>query len=648
MGSYRKCVPDSRVRLLPSGAGSSQLQAFLTQVCDFIPAGSPLFPALYVPMQVREYADLDYTARLWVLPPTRPTESSILEPVLGGLANQLASLARSGLHRVLFLIGPMGAGKSTFIQNLMFQEIPSVGSDLIPLVADGLSFDESDDLAIFLVEEFKKVLADRIPKYFDAPDDDAARQNLLPLQIRAFAQQMRLDNVPTTLDGLTDANEQKAWLEKKRDGDPLKFWHQCMLKAADLEKIKMHPIVAIDNLDQHLGLFGDKLLSNSVAAARKLEASVLVSLRDTSFRVNNPSFPRASIPSGGHFHLDPAQSSAIMKKRLGLLRNRTIPDRNLQGYVQQLLAKFGSEQDEVARSGLVKLLEAWAEPLANYNKRRIFDILKAIILSPHTARDSFDRGVITPQDDFRLAEDYRLPTKVKMAMITGRYNYYNDNATDSIFVLNLFDTGQASQPWQSLFRFKLLQHLVNKTGTGIILRDLFAKCKESLPKSGEGHIAATIAKFVQVGLATLIDEGDSYETATLEEPLIANIDRYMDRRTHVTPNGLHHFQQLIRDGIYLDEMRMRSSVPPEIEGTICNARYIGARTPVLARTAATEAFLKYLRSCDEDAQVKAINRALEVTPVMDDLLANYNQLSKKIRDMVEARRAAHPLTVSRS
>jgi len=115
-------------------------------------------------------------------------------------------------------------------------------------------------------------------------------------------------------------------------------------------------------------------------------------------------------------------------------------------------------------------------------------------------------------------------------------------------------------------------------------------CRGVLSESARIIITNSIGKFVEVGLAALINEGDSYENTAVRTLVAHNISAYLDNIIHITQNGLLHLNVLIKDGIYLDEMRLRSAMPEAVAQQVCKPFKPGYESERVERHEATKVF----------------------------------------------------------
>jgi len=375
-------------------------------------------------------------------------------------------------------------------------------------------------------------------------------------------------------------------------------------------------------MDQHLAAFGDRLLVRVHGAAIQLKCMLILTLRDTSYRANNDAVVQTSY-NAKYFTVIPAETSTILGKRLHEI-NETKIDLALDKFVHLLRIRF-AEDTTAIQSTIVELIHDWADPLANHDRRKLLEILRTIIASPHITSDSFMR-VHFNENDFGLARGTKLHIKVKMAMMLGRYRLYHDDAQEHVFVLNLFDNGKVTEAWHSVIRLLLLRYLESKRDSGETLGELIERVILACGRQWREMINHNIGKIIQVGLAALIDEGNSYENTLVSQPVADHINKYLHRRIHITYNGLFHLERLLYDGTYLDEMRFVSPVAPSFIERIRAPFRAGKISSPDERYESTRTFIRYLRTAEQDPGSCRIADVLNVSVGANDILSRYNQL----------------------
>lgn len=635
MGGYRYCVDNSMSQLQDVTTAYDKLAPILDAALGPI-VDSRLFDELYVPMKTREYISQFASATLSTRAPTEDADDSITTQERRTLALDLVRWAKFEQPQVVYLLAPIGSGKSTFLYHLLRRELTNAdvqGIDPIIIQVTGL-----EDPARFMPRLYDAIdawLERNFPEHFLASCDPDIDTKVHPAKRTAFAQSMRREQIRVDSDEVADLNLQKQWLAAKKQSDPLMFFKQLISWANSQRAEPKLVILAIDNLDQHLATFGDQLLVRSHAAAEALGALLILPLRDTSYRANNGAFVQAAFRAH-HLNLVPAETHSMLRRRLYMLSTKKFADQAIGDFVTLLTRRFGvTDEDErdAVRTRVASLVTRWVEPLSNRNRRQLLKMLSTILSSPHIVSETFRRSY-APSDDYQIPRENIFKVKVKMAMMLGRYNYYTDDARESVFVLNLFDCGEANAPWKNLVRLKLLQRLEARRKQGEHVGALIKLCTDALGEGARSVIRDSLGRFVEVGLAAIMTPGDTYENTLVSHPVSANMHEYMDRMVFLTHNGLFHLRELIFDDIYLDEMRLRSAMPDAVAQEVCKPFRLGHPSTQDERLNATKLFLQYLQRAESDNTARSLETALAVPPIMTDVYRKYQNREFRLDQIV--------------
>jgi hypothetical protein len=582
---------------------------------------------LYEPMRTNQWDDEFVPANLFKIAPT------LIEHLLEvGEEVDLHDCLQT--DSLIYIISPIGRGKTTYIHHKLRVDLPNrlskLGLRLIPVIFDVRTCASPSDF----VPLFAKRLDEEIDKAFpffsvatDANADTVAHKALC----EAFAEQLRkagydAEYQPKDKDPEMHRNQREEIARLRRE-DLIEF-SKIRLNYARAKDPHAFVVLVVDNMDQHLMFqHGEEIIRDSHALGFRLQCPLILTLRDASFRKNNPAFLSSSY-SPRYLALSTGLAQPMLSRRLRRAPHLVSREDPLVGrFIGAIACQLGvSGKERVNR--ISKLVEDWIDPISNRDRRAMLDVMRSVISSLHLTSQTFERNRPSKNDyvntDFEIAV-----AKVKMAILLGRYPYYSDESYRTP-VLNLFCENRAHRICSSLIRLKILQYLFGLREEGVIVSDVIEKCTSILGASAGTMIQMTITRLLEKGLAVALSESDDFQTALMRIPI--ELDKLMDRRLYVTFNGMFHHNVLLKDDIYLDETKYATPLPIEIYEEVF--RHYGtewAKNRDL-RQESTLAFIKYLISCETDETTTKLSDALNIPRLMR---GSYEAYQDVIRAMDE-------------
>ncbi len=500
---------------------------------------------------------------------------------------KLAITTRMSPLRFIVVLGPVGAGKTTFLHYT--RKVSAA--------------DAIDGKLVWLLVDFKKATAEDNPRTFMLSqllqlieEDEKFQLGDWPSSVsKAYASKIAaLKKGPLFLLAKTDpsAFDRAVAEHVSKDLEQVEPYVETILRHTATR----WPIyLVIDNVDQLEDLtLQERIFVEAQALARRISSSVIMSMRESTYlrHRDRPVFDAFQFES---FYIDPPNVIPVLSHRFGyarkVLSGRAVKLTAERGITVNIpdLSKFF---DLTAHSLLDGDTGHMFECLAGGDIRRGLALVREFLASGHT---NADRAIAAYLSD----GGYRFPRhEVLKGCVLGSSKYYDDATS---LIPNLFDAKIASAGMQ-LLRLRISSVLVQRAVEGSV----------------EGLPVADIASVVnRIG----VSERDLLET-------LGNLQR---RRIIQTSDGLpvvfgstvaptrlasYLVKQLCHEFAYAEFCSIDSAVYDadvlaamreltiEIESTR------GPLERLTVRIRRLDAFLEYLRRCEERWVVETKRRDL--------------------------------------
>lgn len=583
-----------------------------------------LLKELYEPGRIREWDNEFIPANLFKLPPL-----SIDQMLQHGQDVELHDCLQP--DSCLYLIAPIGRGKTTYIHYQLRVALPARIKQwrLVPVIFDVRGCSSPSTFEPLFAEFLDSQIDNAFP-FFSLADDKTANTTTHEAHCQAFAEELRKAGQPGTYVSLTTDPArhaaQKQVIADLRRKDPIEF-NAKRLAYARRRDPKAFAVLVVDNIDQHL-LFphGEEIIRDSHAFARRLNCPLILTLRDTSFRKNNPAFASASY-SPRYLPLSESVAQPMLSHRVKQVQSLVPNDVSLTRFINAVASHLRlSDPDH--RDRIARLVDEWLVPIANKNRRELLDLMKSVISSLHLASRTFERNRSSRNDylntDFEVAI-----ARLKMAILLGRNPYYADDSY-RMSVLNLFRDHRSDTPCRTFVRLKLLQHLALHRKEGVLGSVALDRCTAALGDSAHDVTTIALKMLVEKGLAVAYSDSDEFEASLLRFPI--EVSRLLKGRLHITHNGVFHLDVLLKDDIYLDEMKYATPLPSDIYDEVFQdykGQWPKSRPQ---RQQSTLRFLEYAVSCEGQDIARRLGRSLSVPQI---LKVSYEEYFKVVRGMDE-------------
>jgi predicted HTH domain antitoxin len=625
---------ESQELMLPeSERGPSQpwieLKPYFDDVLGPIENDLAILEELYVDTRAREYDNDFLTIEIFKLPPIEieKIESTANEINFITLFRNVNPAQGSG---VIYIISPIGRGKTTFLHYQLRIELSRKIRDFefIPVILDIRECSDLDDFKHIFLEKIDDVITNSY-SCFNISTDEAMMTETHKVYCTIFAQELRKRGIESRY-----VNKEQDRDLHKRQSDAfaeLRIKSLLVFNTNRLQYIRSQPegqdkmlILAVDNSDQHLALFGAEIIVFTHAVARRLELPLILTLRDTSFRRNNPAFAISGY-TPRYLNLSRLDLDEMLNKRLEKASSLAFEDEELKNLVAQLAYNFSRGEKGIVK-GISKLITEWIGSLGNHNNREILKLVEIIFSSFHLTSSRFKRQRME-ENDYLSHSFATLEAKVKMAILLGAYGYYNDSAND-VYILNLFDCGNHSLSCNNILRLKILQYLKLRGDTPTTGEQLVNKVVEAIGPEAGSSAMECIKKFVERGLINIIFESDDFKGSLVRLPFV--FEEHKQRPLYINFCGLFHLDELLDDPIYLDEMKLATFLPENVFNKIFK-KYSKTFQPFRKeRQNSTLGFLYYLIQLEEkDNDSVRLSNSFNVPYIMKKQV--YNTYDKFIK-----------------
>jgi hypothetical protein len=370
----------------------------------------------------------------------------------GRLDYQLKTVEARSPLRFVVLLGPVGAGKSTFLHYTQKVSATAIlEHKVLWLHVDFKKATSSDNPRTFLLQQLLQIIEE---------DEDYNLGDWTESISKAYGPQVQAmkRGALYLLARVDPAAFDKAIAEHiSKQRDELQPYVETIVHWASSQ---WPTFLVVDNVDQLEDLeLQEKIFIEAQALARRVECNVIMSLRESTYlrHRERPAFDAFQFES---FYIDPPSVTPVLSQRFGFAKKvlagkavRLTTEKGITVNVPDLSRFF----DLVAYSLLDGDTGFMIECLAGGNIRRGLNIVREFLSSGHT---NADRAIAA----YIVDGNYRFPRhEVFRGAILGPFKYYNDATS---LLPNLFDAKLGAVGLQ-LLRLQLVANLVNHASAGV-------------------------------------------------------------------------------------------------------------------------------------------------------------------------------------
>lgn len=485
----------------------------------------------------------------------------VLQPAVTKKGVSPDLLIQSLTRRPVLLIGDVGVGKTTFLQNLMDIEAVGIFQKGITLYLNlGVQATLTMDLRAFIPAELSSQL---LRKYSIDVEESAFVRGVYNLELQRFEKGIYGDLKETNPSMFRE--KQIAFLSEKVSdrSEHLKNSLQHISKGRNKQII-----ILIDNADQRVeSNIQQQAFLIAQEIAERWPATVFVSLRPETFHNSL----REGSMSGYHpkaFTVSPPRIDFVVKKRLAFAKKITTGEIAVPSLQELQPSRLGVLIDIFLRSidTNIDILEC-VENIAGTNVRRALDFI----------RNFFGSGHVDTEAMLRAASTYLVPLhQFLRALIFGDHEHYDPERSP---IANLFDISRIDSKEHFLLPF-LLSFLGSSSNSGL-----------------EGGFVPIEMVYDRLqGLGYVPDQIDSAIVSASRKNLlqtsgrtIPDAKKAMPRALRWTTIGAYHVTRLCRRFEYIDAMIVDTPIlDPVVQ------KMIRDESDIRARIARGKIFLDYL------------------------------------------------------
>jgi hypothetical protein len=380
---------------------------------------------------------------------------------VGRLEERIASTGPKATPRFIVLLGPVGAGKTTFLHyTRKVSAATAIDGQIVWLMVDFKKATALDNPRTFILNEL--LTAIETDEEFSLGDwHESIRSAYSPLidALRKGPLYLLSKNDPAEF-------EKRVAEQIGRERESVEPYTERILKHAST---KWPGFLIIDNVDQLDDLdLQERIFIEAQAIARRIGFSVIMSLRESTYlrHRDRPIFDAFQFES---FYIDPPNVLPVLSHRFGyakkVLEGKSVYLRTERGISISVpdLSRFF---DIVSHSILDDDAGFMLECLAGNNIRRGLSLVREFLASGHT---NADRAIAAYLND----GDYKFPRhEVFKGAVLGSSKYFNDALS---LIPNIYDSKLGGYSFQ-LLRLQLVHQMVQSTterpSEGLLFTDL--------------------------------------------------------------------------------------------------------------------------------------------------------------------------------
>jgi len=558
------------------------------------------------------------------------------------LGSRLTSTRRANFS-LTFILAPIGRGKTTFLWHQLHIDWPKMFPRIQwhPIIVDVLDCQTGKaEYVASLRNGLDDAIRSAYPCFRAETDADLPRVHAVLCHV--FSDDLRAAGIPTSSnsenkDATVLERQRGCWEELKKQR--FSYYHKKLLEHGRKESPAVRIVLAVDNLDQHMYFQSKRqeFILDAHALAREVDVPLIITLRDTSFRTNNPLELLASFATADYICLQNVPVEEILAVRFAhlatSLEQDTALDQVSRSFVRVLARQFDPSNPNPILKSLVSGASPWIGNISNQSKRSALQSAKKALESKLIMQDGFDKN-IRRVEELEVLRGSIHGDKLKRALLLHNSRFF-DGDRSMTNVVNLFDCETPTWQVNNVFRLKVLQYLDRLKSEGTLLSALCDLMERVVGREHRFRIRTTLRILVEKGLIAVYlknQTDDAMEYIMGGAPI--DLEKYLNCQGFITHNGNFHITHLLYDLVYLEEMKFATYLDPVVYSAVFDEYTPGGPQPNMgSRIDSTRAFIRFLQRVEKD--VPEIDRNLGVEAIMPTVLEEFEA---RVREMWAVRR----------
>ncbi|MGN7438196.1 MAG: cold shock domain-containing protein [Alcanivorax sp.] len=463
------------------------------------------------------------------------------------LSNLIQNIVELESGQTIFIVGPTGAGKTTFLSRFFKKTLsPVVRKQCIVVSVNCLDSSGREDTALkWLTEHLISKLEEEMYE-----DGCPSFEQLKGLYYSDYKRRQKIDE--NLYRNNLDAFNQKfidEFLDKKVEEDREGYLRRILADAVR-NRHKL-PILLIDNTDEFTEDFKREIFQFSQSLRRAINYCLLI------FPVTDKSawsFSKTdlySIYKSKSFFLPTPPPREVFRKRIDFIRSK-LKDLSSENEKRQYMAKKGIRVSIANIEGFASVIEnvfvdheytaKTIGEIANYNIRNTLALSQRIITSPVYEIGDLLKAVISGgMSDLSF-------TKFMNALLKGDYEFFKQNDRHFIYPIYQVNNQIKQSPLLPLRLLALLRATKNGARTvedKHLSVDSLLNYFDSMGCS-EAALNETIIELLESGLVEPYDSSVRYI-----EP---------NQRLAITYSGLRHYDLSVFNYIFFEQMALTTAI----------------------------------------------------------------------------------------
>ncbi|MBQ0736184.1 cold shock domain-containing protein [Aquimarina celericrescens] len=529
--------------------------------------------------------------------------------------------------QTIFIVGPTGAGKSTFLDRFFRKTLPSQIRKKCALIkVNCLDATGREETALAWVTE--KIIDGIENQIYE--NGSPSWDELLGLY---HGQYIRRSNGVDAELYKKDKSQFKIkfgeFLAEKVENDREGYLKRILLDV--VVNRKMLPIILVDNSDEFTNEYKQKLFQFTQALRRNARHCLLI------FPVTDKSawsFSKTDIfgiYKSRSFFLPTPSPREVFRKRIDFIKQKLDTDGSDSNEKGKYFSSRGITISIKDLNGFAKVLEnvfvdndytsKTIGELTNYNIRRTLSLSQRVITSSVIEIDDLIRSYLSGEP---LTTDF---AKFMEALMRGNYELYKQGDNHEVYPIFQVDSKVRQSP---LLNLRIL-----------ILLDTLRKSSNSIEEK-HLNIKSIIDYFDAIGCSeTAVDKALlSLLEAGLVEPFDLSIrDLTLEQKLAISYRGIVHLRLAVSNSVFFYQMALTTAITDEEIALRIRSKYKSGSNLADILKYVKKEFYDYLIS--EDQQFINIENELEQYDCQRDLLINLKKFTSNVNSANQDLVATH-------